>query len=98
MIYNMDDKLKFNEKPKIKINDKITVSVNNDAEDILRLMGAVAEKGELESSLDAIDILFSAEDRKKIKSLHLNIEDFTTLVYTAMALATGEDPDAEQGE
>ena len=65
MIYNMDDKLKFNEKPKIKINDKITVSVNNDAEDILRLMGAVAEKGELESSLDAIDILFSAEDRKK---------------------------------
>lgn len=100
MIYSLTDKLNFDENPKIKIKNK-TVEVQSDAETVLSLLDILQNKGEMEVTLEAANLLFSEKDKNVIKSLKLGFKDYITLIGTATSLALGEDPDSEgesQGE
>ena len=97
MLYSLTDKLKFDENPQIEIKDKI-VTVKADAETVLKLLSLIEEKGEMQATLECIDLLFSPADKKTINSLKLSFNDFTKLIEVATSLALGNDPDAEQGE
>lgn len=97
MLYSLTDKLKFEENPKIEIEGTI-LTVNADAETVLKLMDIVNRKGEVEGALEAVNLLFSAKDRKELTNLKLSMADYTTVISTAMQLAVGQDPDEEQTE
>ena len=97
MLYSLTEKLKFEDNPQIEIKDTV-LTVKADAETVLSLLDVVNSKGDVQGSLDAMHILFSESDQKKIKALKLSMSDFSTLISTAFALAIGEDPDAEQTE
>ena len=97
MVYSLTDKLTFEDNPQIEICGK-TVTVNADATTVLKLMDIVNTKGEVDGALEAVNLLFSAKDRKDIEGLGLSMNNYITLVSTAIQLAVGEDPDEEQGE
>ena len=97
MLYSLTDKLRFEENPKIEIKGT-TLTVNADAETVLKLMDIVNKKGEVEGALEAVNLLFSAKDRKALAELKLSMIDYTTVISTAMQLAVGENPDEAQAE
>lgn len=94
MLYSLTDKLKFNNSPQIQIKDKV-LTVNNSATTILELMDIVQNEGDLEGAKATMNLLFSDKDKKAIEKMNLNIEDYMTLASTAMDLALGNDPDAD---
>ena len=97
MLYTLTDKLKFNENPQIEIKDK-KITVKADAETVLKLLSLVAEKGEMQATLEVADLIFSPADKKTIKSLNLSFSDYVKLIEVATTLALGNDPEEEQGE
>lgn len=100
MKYSLTDKLNFDDNPVIDIKGKL-INVNSDAETVLKLMDLIESKGEMETSKEAPNLLFSEKDLKTIKDLKLQFNDYMTVISTAIALAIGEDPDADtknQGE
>ena len=97
MIYSLTDKLKFDDNPQIEIKGKV-LTVKSDAMTVLKLMDIVETDGEIAGAVKAADLLFSAKDRKVLDSLGLSMEDFSTVLSTAMQLAVGEDPDEEAPE
>ena len=92
-MYSLKDKLKFEEKPRLEVVEGTVLTVNNDAETVLKLMDVVNTKGEMEGAIEAVNILFSAKDRKALGALKLSMGDYTTVIATAMSLAVGENPD-----
>lgn len=97
MLYSLTDKLKFDDQPQLQIKDEV-LTINSDAETVLKIMDTVSTKGDTEGTLEAVNLLFNEEDRAKLRSLKLSMEDYMTVISTAMQLAVGEDPDEEQGE
>lgn len=97
MIYSLTDKLKLEDNPQIEIMGKV-ITVKSDAETVLKLMDVVNNHGELEGAIKATELLFSEEDRAAIKSLNLNMADYSKLIGVAMSLAAGENPDDHAGE
>lgn len=92
MIYSLTDKLKFEDNPQLEIKGTV-LTVKSDAETVLKLMDVVNTKGEVEGAIEAVNLLFSAKDRKALDALKLSMGDFTTVIATAMSLAVGENPD-----
>lgn len=97
MIYDATAKLKFNEDPILKIKD-VELRVRSDADVLLQLMDIMQNKGEIEGAKEALGILFSEEDYKKLQGLHLKMDDFMEIISISASLALGEDPDEEQGK
>ena len=97
MLYSLTDKLKFDDAPQIEINGTV-LTVKSDAETILKLMDVVNTKGEVEGALEAVNLLFAPKDKKALEALHLSMNDYITVISTAMQLAVGEDPEEESGE
>ncbi len=98
MRYNITDKLKFNEDPVLIIKDK-ELTVKADAEIVLQLMDILQAKGEIAGAAEALKLLLSPSDQKKLSSLHLKTEDYIEVMKAAVSLALGEDPeDDQQGE
>lgn len=95
MLYSLTDKLKFNEKPQVEVNGKI-LTVNNEATTVLELLDIVENKGNFAGAVSALDLLFSAKDKKIIEGLGLSMEDFSTFMAVCMDLALGNDPDADK--
>ena len=95
MIYSLTEKLSFEDNPQIEICGKV-LTVKADATTVLKLMDIVSNKGEVDGALEAVNLLFSAKDRKVIDELKLSMQNYVTLVSTAIQLAVGEDPDEEQ--
>lgn len=95
MLYSLTDKLKFNEKPQVEVNGKI-LTVNNEATTVLELLDIVENKGNFAGAVSALDLLFSAKDKKVIENLGLSMEDFSTFMGVCMDLALGNDPDADK--
>lgn len=95
-VVDITEKLSFDENPIIKVKNK-EIEVNTDAATMLKVMGILADKEEPgpKEILSMYEIMFAEKERKKIEQLKLNFADFTTLVYTAINLITGE---GEQGE
>lgn len=98
MLYSLTDKLELNENPVIEIMGK-KLTVQADAETVLKLMDLYETKGESKASVEAVDLLFSEKDKKALNSLKLNFVNYAKVMRTAIALALGDDPEAnEQGE
>ena len=95
-VVDITDKLNYEENPKIKVKDK-EIEVNTDAATMLRIMGILSDKEETgpKEVIEMYELMFAEKERQKIEKLKLNFSDFTTLVYTAIGLVTGEN---EQGE
>ena len=94
MLYSLKDKLDFDD-VRLKLTDDLTVTVKSDAKTILNIMDIVNKKGEVDGALEAMNLLFSKEDKKAIDSLGLSMKSYVDVIATAMQLAVGEDPDAE---
>ncbi len=98
MTYNLTERLKFREDPKLVVGNA-TLTVKSDAEIVLRLMDVIAEKGEVGGAREALSLLLSDGDRKKLTALRLKMEDYIQVLQAAVQLALGEDPeDVPAGE
>lgn len=95
MVYDATAKLKFNEDPILKVRD-IELTVRSDADVLLQLMDVMQNKSEIEGAREALNLLFSATDYKKLQKLHLKMDDFMEIIRLAVSLALGEDPDGDQ--
>lgn len=95
-IVDITEKLNYEENPIIKVKDK-KIEVNTDAATMLKVMGVLSdnENPGPKEILTMYELMFTEKERKKIEQLKLNFKDFSTLVFTAIDLITGED---EQGE
>ena len=94
MVYDITDKLKFNEDPTIRIRD-VEITVRSDADVMLQLIDVMKDRGEMDAAVEATKLLFSDEDREKLKEMHLNISDYLDVLHAAVDLAMGNDPDGE---
>lgn len=95
MIYNLTEKLKFAEDPQLIIRDA-ELTIKSEAETVLKLMDIIREKGEVAGAREAVDLLLSAADRKKLAALHLKMDDYLAVIKAAIELAMGADPGAEE--
>ena len=94
-VIDITDKLNFEEKPRIKIKGE-EIEINDAAVDVLKILPQLSKR-----KLKADDInlmyqtLFPEESQKKIESLRLNFEDFSTVVLEATAALQGGDGEGE---
>ena len=95
MKYNLTEKLKFNEDPVLQIRD-VELTIKSDAEIVLRLMDVMNGRGQLAAAREAMDLLLSPGDKKKLDGLKLKADDYIQVMNTAVALALGNDPDEEE--
>ena len=96
-VIDITDKLNFEESPAITIKGQV-YKVNDSAETMLKLMGLFDDRPETEAVPAADELLFSEEDRERLKGLNLNFKDFMTLIEEAMDLVRGGDDDTPSGE
>lgn len=87
---DLTEKLGLAGRPVLKIKD-VELTVNNSARNVLQLMTLVGG-GDVEPTqiLDAMEILFSAEDLEKLDALNLDFRDLTVVLQEAMDLVAGE--------
>lgn len=94
MRYDLTDKLSFGADPKLVIRGT-ELTVRSDAATVLKLMDLMSEKGEVVGAREAMELLLSAADRKKLAALDLKLADWLEVLKTAISLAMGADPEAE---
>ncbi len=94
MVYDLTEKLRFDEDPVLVIkNTRLTV--RSDAEVVLKLMDVLRQQGEAAGAGEAMELLLSPEDREKLRSLGLKLDDYIAVVRAAVQLALGADPEDE---
>lgn len=96
-VIDITEKIKCEENPIIRIRDQ-EIKVNTDAATMLKIMGILSENenpGPREV-IEMYNLMFAESERHKIDQLKLRFTDFTTLVYTAIGLVTGEGEEGEQ--
>lgn len=92
MVYDLTDKLRFDEDPVLVIRGT-RLTVRSDAEIVLRLMDALREKGEATGAREAAELLLSPADRKELSALGLKMDDYLAVLRAAVQLALGADPE-----
>lgn len=98
MRYNITEKLKFDEDPVLVVKDK-ELTIKSDAETVLQLMDVLSTRGEIAGAMEAMKLLLSPADQKKLQGLHLKTNDYIEVMKAAVNLAMGEDPEEEdEGE
>lgn len=99
MKYDLTEKLRFDEDPKLVIRDTV-LTVRSDAEIVLKLMDVMGQKGEVAGAAEAMELLLSKADQKKLSALRLKLEDYLEVLKAAIQLAMGADPEesAQPGE
>lgn len=94
-VFDITDKLNFEEKPRIKIKGE-EIEINDAAVDMLKIMPQLSKR---KLKVDDINLmyqtLFPEESQKKIESLRLNLKDFNTAVLEAAAALQGGDGEGE---
>lgn len=89
-VLDITDKLSFDENPKLLIKGE-EIEVNSDAPTVLKVMSMMGKEDPgMEEIVDAIDLLFTKESRKKIEKMKLSIGDLIVVVQEAIKLITGE--------
>ncbi|MCD8025360.1 MAG: hypothetical protein LUF33_00045 [Clostridiales bacterium] len=100
-IIDITDKLNFEEKPIIKVKD-VKVTANNDAVTMLKVIAIFGDSGKsIEASdiLKLYNLLFDKENQRKIDSLKLSMQDFSTLIIeTAQGIISDEQPDEGEAQ
>lgn len=92
MKYDLTEKLRFGADPKLVIRGT-ELTVRSDAEAVLKLMDVLGEKGEAAGAREAMEILFSKADQKKLAALNLKLSDWLEVLKAAVQLAMGTDPE-----
>ena len=94
---NLTEKLDFEGSTIIVVND-VEIEVNDDAQNVLKLMGLAADNSDINAELleKMADMLFTEEGKQNLDNLKLNMKNYTKVIETAMDLATGEYNDDEQ--
>lgn len=95
MVYNLTEKLKFDQDPILQIKD-VKLTIKSDAEIVLQLLDVLHGKGEIAGATEALRLLLSPADQKKLAGLHLKTPDYVVVMKAAVDLALGEDPDSEE--
>ena len=65
MQYNLTEKLKWNDDPVLIIRDT-ELTINSDAETVLQLMDIMANRGEMQGAMEALNLLLGSEVLKTI--------------------------------
>ena len=94
MKYDLTDRLRFEADPVLVIRGT-ELTIRSDAEIVLALMEALREQGEAAGAKTAEELLLSEEDRARLASLHLKLDDYLAMIRAAVQLALGGDPDGE---
>lgn len=94
MIYDLTDKLRFDQDPVLRIGE-VKLTVRSDAEVVLSLVEALSDRGEAAGAREAARLLFSEADRKKLARLRLKMDDYLAVMKAAVQLAMGGDPGEE---
>lgn len=95
MTKDITDKLSFDKNPTLKVKDEV-IEVQADAVNVLKIMGLFdGEKSESKATTEAAELLFSEEDREKIKGMKLQFKDYVILIQEAINIAVN---DKEEGE
>lgn len=95
-IYDITEKLKFEEKPKLVVKG-VELEVNTDAESVLLLMNVIAGKGDVDSINIMCEHVFTKESQEKLSALKLSFDDYSTVVSAGLDMAIGKMP-FEEGE
>ena len=94
---DLTEKLDFEGTPVIIVKG-VEIEVNDDAQNVLKLMGMAAEGGDVNTEMleKMANMLFTEQGKKNLDSLKLNMASYTKVIETAMDLATGEYNDDDQ--
>lgn len=87
-VVDITEKLVFEENPKIRIKDT-EIEVNSDAPTVLKIMGMMKGENFEESVVEAYELLIPAKERKKLEKMKLSFKNLTSIIETAMLLASG---------
>ncbi len=96
-IIDITNKLNFEENPIIKVKDT-ELKANNDAVTMLKVVALFGEDGKgvaVKDVLTVFNLLFDEENRKKIESLKLSMEDFSTLIMESAQVLINGNEEAE---
>lgn len=96
-VVDITEKLSFDENPKLIIKGR-EVEVNTDASTVIRLLGTLKDKNELEAAVELFDLLFDEEGREVLEETGLSFKDLQVVIGTAMELALGESDDEGEPE
>lgn len=91
-VVDITEKLSFDENPKMSIKGR-EFTVNTDASTVIRLLGALKDKDDLEAAVELFDLLFDEEGKKVLEETGLSFKDLQVVIRAAMELALGEDDD-----
>ena len=99
MKYDLTEKLKLGEDPVLVVKG-VELTVNSDATAVMQMMDVFQHESAIAAAQKAADLLLTEKDRKKLAELHLKMDDYLTVMQTAVKLAMGDDPeeDATAGE
>lgn len=89
-VYDITDKLSFEEKPVIVIKGK-RIEVNDEASSVLKLLSKVGNEDSFDPSKlkEMTELLFTKDGKKNLDSLSLNMVDYSKVIDTAMELVIG---------
>ncbi|MGN1030100.1 MAG: hypothetical protein ACI4PQ_00690 [Butyricicoccaceae bacterium] len=96
-VIDITEKLTFDDNPRLRVKDQ-ELEVRTDAMTVLKIMQAMSGENQMAAIYECFHLLFSEEDMKKVEDLRLSMDDFMTLVSTAMDIATGNDEENGVGE
>lgn len=105
-VVNITDKLNFEENPALQIGD-MTVEVHADAETVLRLMGTLKGKDDVDINAvtEMMELLFEPGTVEQLCAMEkdgkkLSAKSLMTIVHAGMNLVLEDDSDGEnsQGE
>ena len=98
-IIDITNKLNFEAKPIIKVKD-IEIEANNDAVTMLKVAALFdndSNSFDVKDVLTVYNLLFDEENQKKVESLKLDFEDFSTLIMESaqVLINNGEEVEGE---
>ena len=101
-VVNITDKLNFEENPALQIGD-MTVEVHSDAETVLRLMGTLKGKDDVDINAvtEMMKLLFDPEAVQQLCAMErdgkkLSARSLMVIVQEGMNLVIGDDSPGEQ--
>ena len=94
-IYDITDKLSFEENPKILVKGE-ELEVNTDAQTVLILMNTISGAGDVAAVNILCEHVFTKEAQEKLNAMKLNFSDYSKVVNAGLDLAIGRDPGEEE--
>lgn len=98
-LIDITDKLTFEGNPRVKIKNT-ELEVNADASTMIRVLALMKDgkQTSVGNVLEAVGLLFSEPEKKKLEAMHLSFRDYLAVVTASMELAMGtEDEPGEEG-